>query len=130
MGPNHYSYADNNFLPVINYYRLKIVERSAEISYSVIIKTESQLQSDLFRIVPNPVADDEFSLLYSSPVEGIVTISINDVIGRQVHTIKERVNKGQNVIYLKGIPGWQPGIYFVSVNNNGEMKQGKLLKTR
>ena len=82
MGPNHYSYSDNNFLPVINYYRLKIVERSAEIRYSVIIKTETQPQPDLFRIVPNPVTGDEFSLLYSSSEEGIVTIRINDVTGR------------------------------------------------
>ena len=80
--------------------------------------------------MPNPVTSSEFSLLYSSPEEGIVTIKIDDVTGRLVHTLKEGVNKGQNVIYIKGIPGWLPGIYFVSVNNKGEIKQGKLVKTQ
>ena len=130
IGPNHYSYSDNSFSAGINYYRLKIVERNAVIKYSVIIRTETQPQTELFKIVPNPVAGGEFSLLYASSEEGIVTIKINDVTGRLVHTLKEGVNRGQNVIYIKGIPGWLPGIYFVSVNNNGEIKQGKLVKTQ
>ena len=129
-GPNNYTYSDNNFVPGINYYRLKIVESGAEIKYSVIIRTETQPQAELFKIVPNPVTSDEFSMLYSSPEEGIVTIKINDVTGRLVHTVKEGVNKGQNVIYIKGIPSWLPGIYFVSVNNNGATKLGKLIKTK
>jgi len=129
-GPNNYSYTDNSFSPGINYYRLKIVERNTLARYSVIIRTETPSQTELFKIVPNPVTSSEFSLLYSSPEEGIVTIKIDDVTGRLVHTLKEGVNKGQNVIYIKGIPGWLPGIYFVSVNNKGEIKQGKLVKTQ
>ena len=95
----------------------------------MIIKTETQPQTELFKIVPNPVAGDEFSLLYSSPEDGIVTIRISDVTGRLVHTIKEGVNKGQNVIYIKGMPIWFPGIYFVSVNNkDGRDKTGQNCK--
>ena len=56
IGPNHYSYSDNSFLPGINYYRLKIAERNAATRYSVIIRTETQPQTELFKIVPNPVA--------------------------------------------------------------------------
>ncbi len=130
IGPNHYSYSYTSFSPGTNYYRLKIVERSGAARYSVIIRTEAPPQTELFKIVPNPVAGNEFSLLYSSSEEAIVTIRINDVTGRLVHTLKEGVNKGQNVIYIKGIPGWLPGIYFVSVNSKGDKKQGKLVKTQ
>jgi len=104
--------------------------RNAAARYSVIIKTETPPQAELFKIVPNPVAGSEFSLLYSSSEDAIVTIRINDVTGRLVHTVKEGVNKGQNVIYIKGIPAWLPGIYFVSVNNKGDQKRGKLVKTQ
>src|SRR4030095_140780 len=118
-GTNNYSYSDNSFLPGVNYYRLKIVERNTMIKYSIIIRTETQPGTDLLRIVPNPVAGDEFSLLYSSAGQGIATISINDVAGRRVHSLKEEVSSGQNIIYIKGIQGLPPGIYFVSINKDG-----------
>ena len=129
-GPNNYLYSDNSYLPGVNYYRVKIVERNGRITYSLVIRTETQPQTELFRIVPNPLTGHEFSLLYSSAAQGMVTISINDVTGRLVHSLKEGVNSGQNVIYIKGIPALPPGIYFVSVDKDGKMKQGKLIKTQ
>jgi hypothetical protein len=114
-GANNYSYSDNSFSPGVNYYRLKISERDGLVKYSIIIRTETQPQTELFRIVPNPVTGDEFSLLFSSAGPGIATITINDVTGRPVHTVKEGINSGQNVIYIKAIPGLLPGMYFVSV---------------
>jgi hypothetical protein len=130
IGPNNYSYSDNGFAPGINYYRLKIVELSAVIKYSIIVRTETQAETEFFKVVPNPMTGDEFSLLYSSPEDGIVTIKINDVTGRLVHSLKEGVNSGQNVMYIKGLSRLPPGIYFVSVNKDGKNKQGKLIKTR
>lgn len=129
IGPNDYSYTDNNFSPGVNFYRLKMVERSGAIKYSIIIRTETPAQMELLSIVPNPLTGEEFSLLYSSASQGIVTITINDVAGRRIHTLKESVNSGQNVIYIRGIPKLLPGVYFVSVNKNGKTKQGKLVKT-
>jgi hypothetical protein len=129
-GTNNYSYSDDGFLPGVNYYRLKIVERNTTIKYSIIIRTETKPETELFRIVPNPVAGDEFSLLYSSLSEGVATIIINDVAGRRVHSLKEGVNSGQNIIYIKGMQGLSPGIYFVSINKDGKTKQGKLIKTK
>ena len=128
-GTNNYSYSDNNFSPGVNYYRLKISERNGMIRYSIVIRTETQPQTELFRIVPNPVTGDEFSLVYTSATQGIATISIIDMTGRQVQRVKEGVNSGQNVIYIKTIPGLLPGMYFVSVTKDGKVKQGKLIKT-
>ena len=129
-GPNSYSYSDNSYSPGINYYRLKIVERNGGIRYSMIIRTQTEPQTELFKIVPNPVTGDQLSLLFSSAQQGIVTIKINDAAGRLVHTFKEGVNSGQNVIYIKGMAGLFPGIYFISVNKDGKIKQGKLIKTK
>jgi glucose/arabinose dehydrogenase len=126
---NHYSYADYGFLPGINFYRLKIVEQGSIIKYSVIIQTETEQQMELFKIVPNPVSGD-FSLLYPSVEDGIVTIQIRDLTGRLVHTLKEGVNKGHNVIYIQSLPNWIPGVYFISVKNKEDVRQGKLIKVR
>jgi glucose/arabinose dehydrogenase len=129
MGPNNYTYSDFNFVPGLNFYRLKIVEQGSIIKYSVIIRTETELKTKLFKIVPNPVEGD-FSLLYPSLEESDVSIEISDVAGRLMHSLKERVNKGNNVIYIQSLPNWLPGIYFISVNNKGDIKQGKFVKTR
>lgn len=126
-GTNQYSYSDNSFLPGINYYRLKILELDGSVKYSIIIRTEAEQQVEGLKIIPNPVAKD-FSLSYSSPDDGVVTIKINDITGRLVHTLKEGVNKGQNIIYIQSLPKWKAGIYFITVNNKGEIKQGKLIK--
>lgn len=124
---NNYTYSDHDFLPGINYYRLKIVEQGAANKYSIIIRTETEQQMELFKIVPNPVSGD-FSLLYPSPEDGIVTIQVRDLAGRLVHTLKEGVNKGHNVIYIQSLPNWIPGVYFISVKNKEDVRQGKLLK--
>jgi hypothetical protein len=126
-GTNHYSYADNSFLPGVNYYRLKILERDGTFKYSIIVRTEAEQQVETFRVVPNPVTND-FSLLYSSPGDGVVTIRISDITGRLVFTTKEGVNRGNNVIYMQHLPKWKAGTYFITVDNKGEIKQGKLIK--
>jgi len=47
-----------------------------------------------------------------------------------VHTLKEGVNKGHNVIYIQSLPNWIPGVYFISVKNKEDVRQGKLVKVR
>ena len=128
-GPNNYSFSDNGFSAGLNFYRLKIVEHGAATRYSVIIRTVSEKEKEMFKIVPNPVAGD-FSLMYTSSEEGLVIIQIRDIAGRLLHTLKEGVNKGQNVIYIQSLPNWLPGIYFISVNNKGDIRQGKSVKVR
>ena len=59
-----------------------------------------------------------------------VTIEIKDITGRQVHTLKEDVNRGQNVIYIQSSSTWNSGVYFISVQNKDEVKQAKFIKAR
>jgi len=128
-GPNHYIFADNRFISGDNYYRLKIVEHGAIIRYSVIIKTASDDEKTALKVVPNPVVGN-FSLTYQSPEKDRVIIQIRDITGRLLHTLKEDVNKGQNVIYIQNLPNWNSGIYFISVQNKDEIKQAKFIKAR
>ncbi|MGZ8554341.1 MAG: T9SS type A sorting domain-containing protein, partial [Chitinophagaceae bacterium] len=128
-GTSQYSYADNNFSPGMNYYRLKIVEHGAIIRYSMIIKTVSENENNQLRIAPNPVTGN-FSLTYYSLVENKITIEINDIAGRLIHSLKEDVNKGQNVIYIQSSPDWYPGVYFISIKEENEAKQVKFLKVQ
>jgi hypothetical protein len=128
-GPNHYSFADNRFLSGVNYYRLKIVEHSSIIKYSVVIRTVADDEKSVLKVVPNPVVGN-FSLTYWSREKDRVVLQIRDITGRLLHTLKEDVNKGQNVIYMQNLPNWNSGIYFISVQNKNEIKQAKFIKAR
>ena len=128
-GTSNYSYADNGFSTGTNYYRLKIVEHGGIIRYSVIIKTITDGETSELKVVPNPVVGN-FSLTYQSLEEDNVTIEIKDVAGRLIHTMKEIVNKGHNVIYIQSSPTWNAGVYFISVKDKNETKLVKFVKVK
>ena len=69
-------------------------------------------------------------MTYQSPEKDRVVIEIRDITGRLLHTLREDVNKGQNVIYIQNLPNWNSGIYFISVQNKDEIKQAKFIKAR
>lgn len=127
-GTSHYNFADNDLSPGMIYYRLKIVEHGSIIRYSVIIKTTTEGENIALKIVPNPVVDN-FSVMYKSLQDEVVTIQIKDITGRILHTLKESVNRGQNVIYLQNLPIWPAGVYFLSLQNKEEVKQIKFIKS-
>jgi glucose/arabinose dehydrogenase len=126
-GTSQYSFADNSFSQGLNYYRLKIVEHGDIIRYSVVIRTVSETEDNQLRIAPNPVAGN-FSLTYFAAEEDKVTIEINDVTGRLIHTVKEGANKGQNVIYIQSSPDWLAGVYVLTVKGKNDTKQVKFIK--
>lgn len=128
-GTSNYSYSDKNFTEGVNYYRLKITERGNTVRYSVIIRTVSQGGVAHLTIAPNPVVGN-FSVSYTSPKEGMVTIKIKDVAGRIVQTLRENVNKGSNAIYIQNLPKWKSGVYFLSVENGNEIKETKFIKAQ
>ena len=126
-GASTYGYIDNSFSPGVNYYRLKIVEQGTIVKYSIIIKTLLENESNKLAIVPIPVID-VFSISYFSFQRGVVTIQIRDISGSIVQTIRENVSKGNNVIYVRNLPGLQAGTYFISVRQGNEIKNGKFIK--
>jgi len=127
-GTSHYNFADNDLSPGIIYYRLKMVEQGSVIRYSVTVRTSTEGENIALKIVPNPVVDN-FSVMYKSARDEVVTIQIKDITGRILHTLKESVNRGQNVIYLQNLPTWPAGVYFLSLQNKEEIKQIKFIKS-
>jgi PKD repeat protein len=126
MGINEYSFVDNSFPPGVNYYRLKMIEIGSMIRYSVLVKTGSQIKEGL-DISPNPVVGN-FSVRYNAIENGSVAIRISDISGREVATINENVNKGQNIIYIQNMPAWTAGMYVITVQQGSDIQQGKLIK--
>ena len=126
-GTSNYSYPDNDITPGLIYYRLKIVEHGSIIRYSVIVRTMSEGEDLALKVVPNPIVEN-FSVIYNSQRDDIVTVEVRDIAGRLLHTLKEKVNRGQNVIYMQNLPNWPAGVYTVAVKNNDGIKQTKFVK--
>ncbi len=129
VGPNNYSYADNSFMPGVNFYRLKMVELGEVITYSIIIKTVTEGEKNVLRMAPNPVVD-KFSLQYFSSQDDVITIEIKDVAGRVMKTARESVNKGQNLVYLQASPTWPSGMYLLTVQDRSGTQQIKFVKAK
>ena len=128
-GTSNYNFSDNSFSPGTVYYRLKMVEHGNIIRYSVTVRTMSGAENTQLRIVPNPVVAN-FSVIYNSLRDDKVIIQITDIAGRVIHTLRENVNSGQNVIYLQNLPSWPAGVYFLSIQGRDETKREKFVKTR
>ncbi|MFC0774109.1 PQQ-dependent sugar dehydrogenase [Terrimonas alba] len=126
-GTSNYSYPDNDITPGLIYYRLKIVEHGSIIRYSVIVRTMSEGEDLALKVVPNPIVEN-FSVIYNSQRNDIVAVEVRDIAGRLLHSLKEKVNRGQNVIYMQNLPNWPAGIYTVAIKNNDGIKQAKFVK--
>ncbi len=124
---HEYSFSDNSFLPGVNYYRLKMIEVGDVIRYSVIIRTGSKIKAEGLEISPNPIVGN-FSVRYNATENGPVIIRIVDISGREVTVVHESVNRGQNIIYLQNLPSWSPGMYLLTVQQDNNIQQGKLIK--
>src|SRR5262249_5704581 len=122
-----YSFSDNSFPPGINYYRLKMIEVGGVVRYSPTVKTGSSARDTDLDISPNPVVGN-FSVRYNARENGSVAIRITDIAGREVSSLRESVNRGQNIIYLQNMPAWTAGIYIVTVQQGDDVREGKLIK--
>ena len=126
VGVKNYSFNDNHFPPGVNYYRLRMNEIGDIARYSAVVKTFTDIKTEGLVIIPNP-ANGNFSLRYTARQNGPVIIRILDINGREISTIHEKSNKGQNIISVQSMPSWQPGVYMISVQQGKDVQRGKLL---
>ncbi len=77
-------------------------------------------------ILPNP-AKGNFSLDYSTPVNGKATIRVHDVEGKLVFTVDRGVSAGHNIIPVQGHSSWRAGVYFITVQQGDMVERKKLV---
>jgi len=87
---------------------------------------KESLSANTFSIHPNPSSDGNMMLSYSSIQNGWITVSIIDLLGREVQHHKHSVTIGANTIPLS-LRELRPGSYFVQVNDNGVLYKEKIV---
>ncbi|MFY8091305.1 MAG: T9SS type A sorting domain-containing protein [Chitinophagaceae bacterium] len=118
-GKERYSFADDNLVNGIIYYRIKAVDKDGKFKYSAtknVTNSDSKLE---YSVYPNPAKNE----LVIKNLTGNNNISLVDATGR----IVLRRNNVTNGLTTLNITNLQNGFYTVVVNNGVENKTMKIV---
>jgi len=120
-GRNHYSFTSEE--PLFNkiYYRLKILDRNGQFSYSNIVLIRARVQP--VSLIPNPVLD-KLTVGYPKTGTGAV-IKIVSAAGAEV--MKLELKKGQGVSEINTV-SFARGLYFLIFTNDATATSVKFIK--
>ncbi len=117
--PSSYTYKDfESMVGMINYYRIRAVEKNSEATTTKIIsisESDDELLST-WPIYPNP-SNTEINIRLNSKINTRANILIYDVIGKVAVNQTEDIKVGVKV-YSVDISSLQSGIYFVEIKND------------
>ncbi len=110
-----YRWTDEDPLPGLNYYRLKMVDLDGSATYSKIVSALNTRGKLTVKVYPNPAADGVFVDLFV-PAGGYAELEIYNMMGLKISEGKERVIAGTNHISLN-TEVLSPGMYILKVRN-------------
>jgi hypothetical protein len=113
----HYSFTDLAPASGINYYRLQMKERNAEIKYSPIRSVRNAGTADV-ALFPNP-AKDQVQLLINSDVKDRASVQVLDMNGKLIYQQNTLINTGMNNLRLN-IDKFAPGTYVLKLHLNND----------
>lgn len=117
-----YSFADQNLLEGVNYYRLKMVDNNEKFTYSTVVSVINR-KSVKTEIYPNP-ANNNITVSHIKAAPG-ATIIITNVDGQQLKTATVVAGSIQTNITIDNLVR---GHYIVVFNNNGEKNIARFMK--
>lgn len=112
-----YHFIDTDPHPELNYYRLRITERSNAITYSRVLVMKNGAVS-FMSLYPNP-ATGSATIYYQAAQATTTRLLIWQYDGRLVRTQPLYLAKGANYITLD-LQSLATGLYFISVGESGE----------
>ena len=78
-----------------------------------------------FELYPNPVRDN-LKVEYNSPNNGEITVTIYNILGKNMMSSKNVVEEGKNSINLNTTE-LADGLYLFELENNGELIRSKFM---
>jgi len=109
-------------------YRLKMIGKDNEISYSKILVFQGKVTTvNAIKIIGNPV-NDQLTFNYTAFAARAIDIRIYDMSGRVI--MSNRVNglEGNNIISFPLDSTFKPSMYIVEVNNGANIEKAKFVK--
>ena len=116
----------NNFNKAL--YRLKMIDKNNEISYSKILVFQGKAAiSSNIKVIGNPV-NDKLTFNYSSFTTHIIDVKIYDITGRIVMSNKMNSLEGINTLSLPLASNLKPSMYVLEVSNGSGIQTAKFVK--
>jgi Secretion system C-terminal sorting domain len=112
-----YSFIDNSPTTGDNYYRIKGVDKDGSLTYSSIVRINSNKKSPELTIQPNPIVSGKLNLQLSNFEKGMYTVSLFSNAGQKVFngTINNEVGSSTQSLQLPS--SVQPGVYKLMLIN-------------
>lgn len=92
------------------------------------VNNEELLVSSEMQVYPNPIYD-QFEMSFESKVSAEGTLIVRDELGRMVYQQNVQVKTGINTLQAALRPDLASGVYFASLQADGEQFTARLLKT-
>lgn len=119
----NYSFTDQQPLPGVNYYRLRITDRDGNYKRSETRQLDFREDGNNARIFPNP-ARSSTTLFFAKAPRGNVTVKIWNNLGQLVQTYNLA---GPGQAYNLDVKNLSQGMYYVRINGEGINESIKLV---
>lgn len=110
-------------------YRLKMIGKGNDVSYSKILVFQAKLttKNNSIKIIGNPV-QDKLTFNYTAYVAQVIDVKIYDMSGRILMSNKISSLEGNNMISLPLASAFKANMYLVEINNGAEIQTAKFIK--
>lgn len=123
-----YKLDDINVKQGVNYYRLKIVDKGGQFTYSNIAVVNVTIKGTFITgVYPSPF-NDRVSVTVSSESAAQANCSLFDNTGKLVTNIQSSLRKGVNTVTLNNLGNLSKGAYFLQVQVGAIIQTQKLIK--
>ena len=115
-GGSMYNYKDAASIAVnasVVYYRLKMVDKDGQFSYSKVVTLRSHSRTDV--VIANNPFGNELHVTYTSRMNDIVTLSLYDAAGKRLASKSFNVNTGVNQLKLNNLHTLPRGNYVLEL---------------
>ena len=125
---HNYSFEDHNVVPnIIYYYRLMQLDNNQTLKYSNILSGElNATDFSVFNILPNPTTINPEATVFVQD-NGIMILSIYDILGQNIRSKSYFLNKGNNKIEIN-LSDLASATYLVKFNYNENVLTKKIIK--
>ncbi len=111
---NNFSFSDDNTIGNVTYYRIKLLSKTDNFSYSKIVSFSNKESDNIYTVSPNPAS--EFININSTQIAKKVSIRIYDAAGQQV-------KKLSNLVFINGnlrvdVRNFKTGSYFIEIQSS------------
>jgi len=120
-GINDYAFTDTKPASGVNYYRLEMLDKDGNFTYSNIVNVNVGATAFEFSVYPNPVVNAT-TVSFNEVVAGKYKLQITDVSGKILNTIEGVSTVGTNTVKID-CTNYASGTYFITFSDGVNGKQ-------